>query len=60
MGIGPTLLAWKAKVLPLNYICILFKSNYVLISDDKVWLNKVDNLNYTKNNDYVNIFVNLF
>ena len=22
MGIGPTLLAWKARVLPLNYTCI--------------------------------------
>ena len=28
MGIEPTLLAWKAKVLPLNYTRATFKKEY--------------------------------
>ena len=27
MGIEPTLAAWKAEVLPLNYICVLSVKN---------------------------------
>ncbi len=32
MGIEPTWSAWKAEVLPLNYICVSFDMFYYIIS----------------------------
>ena len=46
MGIEPTWSAWKAEVLPLNYI-----RNYVLGNS---FTSNIDN--YTKKSIYVNIF----
>ena len=55
MGIEPTWLAWKAKVLPLNYIRIYF--NQPSLSDSRGRLNKVDIFNYTKKCKNVNTFL---
>ena len=34
MGIEPTLSAWKAEALPLNYTCISSDNiNYIILSD---------------------------